>query len=112
MVRFIQSRADQIVHRGIDDDELLGLALLHIDHACDEDSGVADDHPAGLEQQRAAEIVRHALDHRGIGGRQGWRFAVHVIGNAKAAAEIDMRNGVAVGAQRLHEFGEQAEGGL
>ena len=109
---FVQRRADQIVHRGIDDDEILGVARLHIDHARDEDAGIADDHPARLEHQRAAEIMRHPLDHRGIGGRHRRRLAVHVIGNAEPAAEIDMRDGVAVGAQRLHEFGQHPERGL
>ena len=111
-MRLVQRRADQIVHRGVDDDEILGIAALHIDHACDQDAGIADDHPARLEHQRAAEIVRHALDHRGIGGRRRRRFAVHVIGNAEPAAEIDMRDGVAVGAQRLHEFGQNPERGF
>ena len=57
---FVQRRADQIVHRGVDDDEVLGLALLHIDDAGNQDAGIADDHPARLEHQRAAEIMRHA----------------------------------------------------
>ena len=35
-----------------------------------------------------------------------------MIGNAEAAAEIDMRNGVTIGAQCLHEFGEQPERGF
>ena len=33
-----------------------------------------------------------------------------MIGNAEPAAEIDMRNCVAVGAQVAHQFGEQREG--
>ena len=33
-----------------------------------------------------------------------------VIGNAEPAAEIDMRNFMAVGAQVAHQFGEQGEG--
>ena len=99
-MRLVQRRADQIVHRSIDDDEILGVAVLHIDHARHQDAGIADDHPARLEHQRAAEIVRHPLDHRGIGGRQRRRRAVRVIGDAEPAAEIDMRDGVAVGAQR------------
>ena len=40
------------------------------------------------------------------------RLAVHVIGDAKPAAEIDMRDGVAVGAQRDHEIRQDAESGL
>ena len=111
-MRLVQRRADQVVHRRVDDDEVLGVARLHIDHAGDQDAGIADDHPARLEHQRAAEIMRDALDHRGIGVGRRRRFAVHVIGNAEAAAEIDMRDGVAVGAQRLHEFRQNPERGF
>ena len=111
-MRLVQRGADQIVHRGVDDDEILGVAGLHIDHAGDQDAGIADDHPPRLEHQRAAEVMRHPLDHRGIGVGHRRRFAIHVIGNAEAAAEIDMRNGVAVGAQRLHEFRQHAERGF
>ena len=56
-MRLVQRRADQIVHRGVDDDEVLAVAVLHIDHAGDQDAGIADDHAARLEHQRAAEIV-------------------------------------------------------
>ena len=109
---FVQRGADQIVHRGVDDDEVLGLAGLHIDDAGNENAGIADDHPPGLEHQRAAEIMRHPLDHRGIGRRQWRRFAVGVIGDAEPAAEIDMLDAVAVGAQRLHEIGKNPERGF
>ena len=56
--------------------------------------------------------MRHPLDHRGIGRRQRRRFAVGVIGNAEPAAEIDMLDVVAVGAQRLHEIGKNPERGF
>ena len=56
-MRLVQRRADQVVHRGVDDDEILAVAVLHIDHPGDQDAGIADDHPARLEHQRAAEIV-------------------------------------------------------
>ena len=108
----VQGRADQIVHRGIDDDEVLAVAVLHMDHARHQDAGIADDQPARLEHQRAAEIVRDALDHRGIGVRRGRRRAIPVIGNAEPAAEIDVRNAVTVGAQHVHEIRELAIGDL
>ena len=84
---------------GIDDDEGLGLAALQIEHARHQDAGIADDQAAGLEDQRAAEIARRALDHRGIGVGMRRRLVVLAVGNAEAAAEIDMGDGVAVGAQ-------------
>ena len=109
-MRLVQRRADQVVHAGVDDDEVLGLAALEVEHARDQDAGIADEQPAGLEDQRAAEIAGRALDHRRIGVRMRRRIVVLAIGNAEAAAEIDMRDGVAVGAQRAHEIGQQREG--
>ena len=109
---FIERGADQVVHRGVDDDEILGFAVLHVDHAGDEDAGIADDHPPRFEHQRAAKIMRHPLDHLGIGVRRRRGFAIHVIGNAEPAAEIDMRYGVAVGAQCLHELRQDPKRGF
>ena len=51
MVGVVERRADEIVHRRIDDDEGLGLAALHIEDAGNQDAGVADDEAAGLEDQ-------------------------------------------------------------
>ena len=58
VVRLVERRADQIVHAGIDDDEGLGFAALHVEHARHQDAGIADDQPARLEDQLAAEVVR------------------------------------------------------
>ena len=44
----------------------------------------------------------------GVGERR--RVVVDAIGNAEAAAEIDMLDGVAVGAQRADQIDEQREG--
>ena len=79
-------------------------------HARHQDAGVADDQPARLEDQLAVEPAGGALHHRGIGGGIGRRIVVLAIGNAEAAAEVDMRDGVAVAAQRAHEIGQQREG--
>ena len=55
VVRLVERRADEIVHRGVDDDEGLGLAALHVEHAVTQDAGIADDQPARLEDERAVE---------------------------------------------------------
>ena len=109
-MRLVQRRPDQVVHAGVDDDEILGLAALEIEHARDQDAGIADQQPPGLEDQRAAEIAGRVLDHRRIRLGPRRRIVVVAIGNAEAAAEIDMRDDVAVGAQVAHEFGQQREG--
>ena len=90
VVRVVERRADEIVHPGIDDDEGLGLAALHVEHARDQDAGIADDEAARLEDQPAAEPARRALDHGRIGVRVGRRLVVLAVGNAEAAAEIDV----------------------
>ena len=109
VVRLVQGRTNQIVHRGVDDDEILGVAMLHVDHAADENTGVADDHPPRLEHQRAAEIVSYPFDHGRIGGGHRRRLAIGMIGNPQTAAEIDMRDGVSIAPQGLNEFGQNSE---
>ena len=74
------------------------------------DAGVADDQPPGLEDDLAAERARMAGDDLGIGVGEGRRIVVDPVGDAEAAAEIDMVDRMAVGAQGLHEVGEQREG--
>ena len=109
VMRVVKGRPDQIVHAGIDDDEGLGLAALHVEHARDQDAGIADDQPARLENKPAIEIARRALDDGRIGIRIGRRLVVLAIGNAEPAAEIDVADLVTVGAQHAHEIGEQRE---
>ena len=108
-MRLVEGRADEIVHRRVDDDEGLGLARLHIEHARDQNPGIADQQATGLEDQCAVEIARGTLDHRGV--VVGMRRLVDVvaIGNAETAAEIDVLDHVAVGAKRANEIGQQRE---
>src|SRR5207342_3253758 len=95
---------------GIDDDESLRLAALHVEHAGDEDARIADDQAARLENELAIEVARGALDHGRIGARVGRRFVVLAVGNAEPAAEIDMADHMTVGAQLAYKIGEQFEG--
>ena len=74
-------------------------ALLHVLDLGDEDAGIADDQPAGLEHQRHAERADVLADDLGIGAGCGRGVLVVVIGNAEAAADIDMADVVAVGPQ-------------
>ena len=52
----VERRPDQIVHRRVDDDEVPGVAFLHVDHFGDQDAGIADDQPARLEHHLEAEL--------------------------------------------------------
>ena len=61
VIGLIKRRPDKIIHRRIRDDEGLGLAALHVDHARHQDTGIADDEPAGLKDQLAFDAARRAL---------------------------------------------------
>ena len=102
----VERRADEVVHAGVEDDEGLGRALLDVFDPGDEDAGIADEDPAGLEQDARAEIAEPAADDLGIGGRRRRRRVVEPVGDAEAAAAIDMVDGVAVGAQVVHQIGQ------
>src|SRR4029078_2431686 len=88
----IKRWADQVVHAGIDDDERLGLSVLEIEDARHQNSGIADDQPAGLEDQLTIEAARRALDHRGIGGGVWRRLVVLALRNTQTAPQIDRRD--------------------
>src|SRR5262249_37298847 len=64
----------------------------------------------GLENQHAVEIARRVLDDLGVGVRIGRRLVVVAIRNAEAAAQIDVVDAMAIGAQHAHELREQREG--
>ena len=48
MIGVVERRADEVVHRGVHDDEILFARALHILDARDEDAGVAGNEPARL----------------------------------------------------------------
>ncbi len=106
----VQRRADEVVHPGIDDDEGPALPALEIDDAGHQDAGIAHDQAAGLEDQLAAEAMCRALDDRRIGLRIRRRLVVLAIRDAETAAEVDVADGMAVGAQAAHEVGDEREG--
>ncbi len=86
----VERGPNEIVHPGIDDDERLGLTALEIEDARHQNSGIADDQPAGLEDQLAIETARRPLDHLGIGGRVRRRLAVIAVRDTQTTAEIDV----------------------
>src|SRR5262249_14368995 len=107
MVRFVERGTNEIVHPGVDDDKGLSLDTLEIKHARDQDTGIADNQAARFEDKRALKVARRALDHRGVSLGMRRRLVVLAIGNAETAAEIDMADGVTVGAQGSHEIRQQ-----
>ena len=103
MVGVVEGRANKIIHRGVHDHKSFRLAAFHIEHARYKNAGIAHEQAAGLEDQRAVEVAGGELDDLRIGVRLRRRFGVRAVGDAEAAAEIDVLDVVAVGAQRAHE---------
>ena len=112
MMGIVQRRADQVVHAGVDDQEVLGIAALHIDHAADQHPGIGGDQPPRLEGKRAAEIPGHPRDHRAVGGGVRWRLVVVLVRHAQPAAQVQARDGMAVRAQGGDQFAHPDKGGL
>jgi hypothetical protein len=81
-MRVIQRRSDEIVHSGIDDDERLGLPVLHEQHTRHQDAGISNKQATGLKDQAAIQIARGAFDHLGVGLRTWRRLVVIAVGNA------------------------------
>ena len=87
----------------------LALTLLDEDHRGHQHAGVADDQPSRLEDHPTVERARVPRDDLGVGFRERRRVVVDPVGNAEAAADVDVLDRVAVAAQDLHEVGEQGE---
>ena len=90
MIGVVERRADEVVHRRVDDDEILALAALDVDDRGHQHAGVADDEAPRLENDLAAEAAGAARDDFRVtlGARR--RIVVEAIGDAEAAAEVDM----------------------
>jgi hypothetical protein len=107
---FVERRADQIVHRRVDDDEVLGVGRLHMNDPGDQDAGIAGDHPSRLEDQPDAEVAEDGLDDCRILVGMRRNIVGAAIGHPEAAAEIDMADVVALLAQAHHKLGQKLVG--
>ena len=52
VIRVVKRGPDEVVHGRVDDDEVLDLAVLEVEHLRQEDTGVADDDAARLADAR------------------------------------------------------------
>ena len=66
MVGLIEGRANEIVNRGIHDDEVLAAGALHILDAGDEDARAAGDEAAGI-----SELLREEVRGGEMPGKEG-----------------------------------------
>ena len=106
--RVVQRRADQIVHRRIDDDEPLARRIFDIKHTGDEHPGRTRQHPPRLKGEGEIEGREDLADHPRIIGHLGRLFVA--VADAKAAAEIDAGDREPARPQRAHQDGQPGEG--
>ena len=108
----VHRRAGQVVHRRVDDAEVFpfiaGSAGLEHQHLGQQHAGIADQRAAGLQQQLTVAVATRGdagqqLAHQHVGGR---RLLVGV-GDAQAAAQVDVVDRDAVGLDLLDQV-EQA----
>ena len=94
VVRAVERRADQVVHRGVHDDEFLLAVPLAVEHA-------REQHARGPTID-AARLDHHASGRwRGAGrstlsmkSRMGGRLFAGLVGDAESAAEIEVTDGM------------------
>ena len=100
MVGLVEGRAEQVVHGGVGDDEVLGAVLLGVEDAGEQGAGLGDEEAAGLEEQVGVEAVEDGADGRGVGGDAG--CGVEGGGgvlDAEASSGVDVADVEAVGAE-------------
>ena len=102
MMRLIQGRAQQIVHRRIDDDEPLVVAVLKVDHAGQKRAIIGDNRPSRLESELEPAIGEDAADQRAIGGEISGRAGLVI--DSDAAAKVECRHRQPFAAQGVAEI--------
>src|ERR1043166_3603017 len=64
VIRIVERGANQIVHRRIDDDEILFAGALHVFHPSNENARVADHEPARFQKNSQSEWLKQR--HQGL----------------------------------------------
>ncbi len=102
MIRLIQGRAQQIVHRRIDDDETLVVTVFQVDHAGQKRAIIGDNRPSRLESELEPAIGEDAADQRAIGGEISGRAGLVI--DSDAAAKVECRHRQPFAAQGVAEI--------
>lgn len=112
VVGLVERGADELVHAGVDDDELLGAAVLDVLNAGEEDAGVADDGATGFEEdaEAAGDAVAEEGDEGGTEVGEGGGGGAAVV-DAEAAAEVEFFDVDVAGVEVVDE-GECCVGGF
>ena len=104
----VQGRADQVVHRRVDDGEILVLGVLEVLHAGQQHAGVGHDVPARFEDQgqiAVAQALAHGLD---VVAGQGRDFIA--VAHAEAAAQVQVIEQDAAIAETVDQHQDAVEG--
>ena len=110
MVCLIQSRTEKVVHRRIDNDKALVVAVLDINHAGQKRAAIGDDRPSRLESQLETAIGENSADKLAIGGEIG-RGPSLVI-DADSAAKVESRHRQPLAAKRAAKIKKRRIGAL
>lgn len=105
--RLIQRRADQVVHRRVDDGEVFMFGVLEVLDLRQQHAGIGDDETARLEHQRqvtSVQALAHSLD---VVGSQ-WRLFI-AIAHAQTTTEIDVAQVNAAVAQTVDQIQQAIE---
>ena len=88
LIGMVETGTNQVIHAGINDDKLLRLPFLGIQHLADHDPGIAHQRAPGFHNQNTPQIP-DLIQHRpGIFRRQRRLFII--IPDAQSAADIQI----------------------
>ena len=101
VIGIVKRRPQQVVHGGIDHDELLAVIPLAIDDASEQHSGRPDDGAARLQQQMNARALQRRQQRLGVllGLASENSFRGLSVGDSQSAAGVDVANIDALGPQ-------------
>ena len=99
---FVERRPLEIVHRRIDDGEILALARFQEFDAGQQQAGVADQAAAGFEHDLEA-ASNQPVEQRGQIGSDRWLYLVVLVLDAEAAAEVDVADADACRGQLVYK---------
>jgi hypothetical protein len=103
VVSLVEGWADEVVHGGVGDDEVLGAVLLGVEDAGEQCSSLADEEASGLEEQVGVEAVEGRADGFGVGCDAGCGVEGFVaVLDAEASSSVDVADVEAVGTEFLY----------
>ena len=106
----VEGWADEVVHGGVGDDEVLGAVLLGVEDAGEERSGLGYEEAAGFEEQVGVEAVERGADGVGVGGDAGCGVeGFGAVLDAEASSGVDVADVVAVGAEFVDQGADALE---